>query len=246
MSGLQNRFGVRATGEKFPIDVVFVVDATESMNGLLETVKFKILSLDLDIAERLKLSNRILESLRVRLIVFRDLYDDPGTAFEVTGFYDLPAQQAEFADEVKNIVAKLGGDQPESGLEALFLAIRSEWRNEPKDLKRRHIIMLFTDQDAHELGAKIPTNLAQLPHPRTLSDLKKLWAPHRLNGLMNERARRLVLFAPDQVEGDSGFTPTVWVQIAQEWENVWMSVGEREGLRDVVWNEVVDKLVATI
>lgn len=246
MSGLQNRVGIRATGEKFPIDVVFVVDATESMNGLLETVKFKILSLDLDISERLKLSNRILESLRVRLIVFRDLYDDPGTAFEVTGFYDLPAQQAEFADEVKNIEAKLGGDQPESGLEALFLAIRSGWRNEPQDLKRRHIIMLFTDQDAHELGAKIPTNLVQPPHPRSLSDLKKLWAPHRLNGLMNERARRLVLFAPDQVEGDSGLTPTVWVQIAQEWENVWMSVGEREGLRDVVWNEVVDKLVATI
>lgn len=246
MSGLQNRVGIRATGEKFPIDVVFVVDATESMSGLLETVKFRILSLDSDIAERLKLSNRILESLRVRLIVFRDLYDNPKTAFEVTRFHDLPAQQAEFANAVKSIEAFDGGDQPESGLEALFVAIRSGWRNEPKDLKRRHIIMLFTDQDAHELGAKIPTDLAQLPHPRSLSDLKKLWAPHRLNGFMNERARRLVLFAPDQVEGDSGLTPTVWAQISQEWENVWMSVGEREGLRDVMWKEVVDKLVATI
>lgn len=246
MSGLQNRVGIRATGEKFPIDVVFVVDATESMSGLVEMVKFRILSLDSDIAERLKLSNRILESLRVRLIVFRDLYDDPETAFEVTGFHDFPAQKAKFADEVMNIEAKLGGDNPESGLEALFLAIRSGWRNEPQDLKRRHIIMLFTDQDAHELGAKIPTDLAQLPHPRSLSDLKKLWAPHRLNGFMNERARRLVLFAPNQLKGDSGLTPTVWAQISQEWENVLMSVGEREGLRDVMWNEVVDKLVATI
>ena len=246
MSGLQNRVGIRATGEKFPIDVVFVVDATESMSDLLETVKFRILSLDSDIAERLKKSNRSLESLRVRLIVFRDLYDDPETAFEVTRFHDLPTQRAEFADSIKHIYAFGGADDPESGLEALFLAIRSGWRNEPQDLKRRHIIMLFTDQDAHEFGAKIPTNLAQLPHPRSLSDLKRLWAPHKFNGLMNERARRLVLFAPEEVERDSVLTPTVWWQIAQEWENVWMSVGEREGLRDVVWNEVVDKLVATI
>jgi len=246
MSGLQNRVGIRATGEKFPIDVVFVVDATESMNMLLETVKFRILGLDADIAERLKVSNRILESLRVRLIVFRDLYDDPESAFEITRFFDLPTQQSEFAAAVKNIEAFGGGDQPESGLEALFLAMKSGWRNEPQDLKRRHIIMLFTDQDAHELGAKIPMKIAQPPHPRSLSDLKKLWAPHRLQGLMNDRARRLVLFAPDQVVDDSGTTPTVWSQISQEWENVWMSVGERDGLQDVLWDEVVDKLVATI
>ncbi len=246
MSGLQNRVGIRATGEKFPIDVVFVVDATESMNMLLETVKFRILGLDSDIAERLKVSNRILESLRVRLIVFRDLYDDPESAFEITRFFDLPTQQSEFAAAVKNIEAFGGGDQPESGLEALYLAMKSGWRNEPQDLKRRHIIMLFTDQDAHELGAKIPVKIAQPPHPRSLGDLKKLWAPHRLQGLMNDRARRLVLFAPDQVVDDSGTSPTVWAQISQEWENVWMIIGERDGLQDVLWDEVVDKLVATI
>ena len=246
MSGLQNRAGIRATGEKFPIDVVFVVDATESMTSLLETVKFKILSLDSDIAERLRKSNRVLESLRVRLIVFRDLYDDSESAFDVTRFFDLPTQQAEFAAAVKNIEAFGGGDQPESGLEALFLAMKSGWRNEPQDLKRRHIIMLFTDQDAHELGAKIPVRFAQPPHPRSLSDLKKLWAPHRLQGLMNDRARRMVLFAPDRVESGDGATSTVWAQISQEWENVWISIGEREGLQDVIWDEVVDKLVATI
>jgi hypothetical protein len=246
MSGLQNRAGIRATGEKFPIDVVFVVDATESMTSLLETVKFKILSLDSDIAERLRKSNRVLESLRVRLIVFRDLYDDSESAFDVTRFFDLPTQQAEFAATVKNIEAFGGGDQPESGLEALFLAMKSGWRNEPQDLKRRHIIMLFTDQDAHELGAKIPVRFAQPPHPRSLSDLKRLWAPHRLQGLMNDRARRMVLFAPDRVESGDGATSTVWAQISQEWENVWISIGEREGLQDVIWDEVVDKLVATI
>jgi hypothetical protein len=56
----------------------------------------------------------------------------------------------------------------------------------------------------------------------------------------------MVLFAPDRVESGDGATSTVWAQISQEWENVWISIGEREGLQDVIWDEVVDKLVATI
>jgi len=251
MSGLANRGGiqekVRPSGERFPIDVVFVVDATESMSSLLERVKIRVLTLDAALKEELERSKRVLDSLRVRLIVFRDLYDDPLSAFEVTNFFDLPTQRSEFENAVSRIAAYGGDDLVESGLEALFLAMRSAWRNEPQDLKRRHIIMLFTDQDAHDFGASIPTKYAQPPHPRTIADLKKLWGPPIRGGLMNERAKRLVLFAPDSITSNDGIVAsTLWAEMKEEWESVWMETRTGKGLLDLTWDVVVKTLVATI
>ncbi len=250
MSGLSNRGGVqqavRPSGERFPIDVVFVVDGTESMGPLLERVKLRMLTLDGQIEEELQRSKRVLDSLRVRLVVFRDLYEHQESAFEVTKFFELPNQRAEFESAVKGIEAFGGGDAPESGLEALFLAMRSAWRNEPKDLKRRHFILLFTDQDAHDLGAGIPVKYAQAPHPRTMADLKKLWGPPSRNGLMNERARRMVLFAPESISTNEGDLETRWAEMQSDWENVWIERRDEAGLIDLSWDDVVKTLVATI
>jgi len=250
MSGLANRGGLqhtmRPSGERFPIDVVFVVDGTESMGPLLERVKLRILALDGEIEEELRRSKRMLDSLRVRLIVFRDLYEHQESAFELTKFFDLPTQRAEFENAVKGIEAFGGGDAPESGLEALFLAMRSAWRNEPEDLKRRHIILLFTDQDAHDLGASIPVSYAQTPHPRTMADLKKLWGPRSRNGIMNERAKRMVLFAPESIPTNEGELGTQWAEMQSDWENVWIERRDEAGLIDLGWDDVVKTLVATI
>lgn len=250
MSGLANRGGlqqtVRPSGERFPIDVVFVVDGTESMGPLLERVKLRILALDGEIEEELRRSKRMLDSLRVRLIVFRDLYEHQESAFELTKFFDLPTQRAEFENAVKGIEAFGGGDAPESGLEALFLAMRSTWRNEPEDLKRRHIVLLFTDQDAHDLGASIPVSYAQTPHPRTMADLKKLWGPRSRNGIMNERAKRMVLFAPESIPTNEGELGTQWAEMQSDWENVWIERRDEAGLIDLSWDDVVKTLVATI
>ena len=250
MSGLANRGGLqhtmRPSGERFPIDVVFVVDGTESMGPLLERVKLRILALDGEIEEELRRSKRMLDSLRVRLIVFRDLYEHQESAFELTKFFDLQTQRAEFENAVKGIEAFGGGDAPESGLEALFLAMRSAWRNEPEDLKRRHIILLFTDQDAHDLGATIPVSYAQTPHPRTMADLKKLWGPRSRNGIMNERAKRMVLFAPESIPTNEGELGTQWAEMQSDWENVWIERRDEAGLIDLSWDDVVKTLVATI
>lgn len=73
MSGLVNRPGLQRmapSGERFPIDVVFVVDGTESMSVFVDSVKQRIGQLDADIAYRLRGTNRVLDSMRVRLIVF--------------------------------------------------------------------------------------------------------------------------------------------------------------------------------
>ena len=47
-------------------------------------------------------------------------------------------------------VAFGGGDDPEDGLEALAYAIRSKWNTE--GLKKRQLIVVWSDAPAHELG----------------------------------------------------------------------------------------------
>jgi hypothetical protein len=245
VSGLAGRNVTRLVG--YPIDIVFVVDATESMGPLLDTVKYHILQLEADLRAQLQESYKDIESLRARLIAFRDIIDHPESAIVSTDFFELPAQQEAFEAEIKGIRPFGGADAPESGLEALFIAMRSEWRREPRDLKRRHIIMLFTDQEAHPLGeVRIPLRYANEPHPRSMVDLKRLWGPPSEQALMDGRYRRLVLFAPSSVEVDGRRVATHWEQIAIEWENVVQVPVTSSGLKDVAWGQIIQALVATV
>jgi hypothetical protein len=245
VSGLAGRGPVGVV--RYPIDVVFVVDATESMGPLLQTVKHHILQLESDLRIQLKESGKDIDSLRARLIAFRDIIDHPESAIVATDFFDLPEQREAFEAEISGLKPRGGGDAPESGLEALFIAMRSEWRSEPRDLKRRHIIMLFTDQEAHPLGeVRIPLRYANEPHPKSMADLKRLWGPPSDKALMDGRYRRLVLFAPSSVEVDGRQVRTHWDQIANEWENVAQVPVSSTGLKDVVWSQIIRSLVATV
>ena len=257
MSNLENRLrAMKPLGGRYPVDLVFVVDGTESMSSCLETVKFNVLRLGDDLRERMSKDGKLLDSLRVRLIVFRDLYDDISTAFEVTPFFDLPAQKQEFERAVSAIQAFGGADPSESGLEALFLAIRSAWRNEPRNFKRRQVIVLFSDNDAHEIGgAEIPLKFAQHPHPKSFTDLKFLWERHDNQGSMNKHGKRLIMFAPDKVSislpdvvktGNDSWRDTIWLAIFQQWENCWIVPDTSVGLSDTDWDIVLSKLTSTL
>jgi len=233
---------------RYPIDIVFVVDATESMGPLLDTVKDRILRLESDLRARLQESGKDIDSLRARLIAFRDIIDDPESAIVATDFFDLPAQQDAFKSAILGIRPFGGADAPESGLEALFIAMRSEWRRVPRDLKRRHIIMLFTDQDAHELGeVRIPLKYANEPHPKSMAELKRLWGPPSDQALVDGRYRRLVLFAPAVVVVDGRLVKTHWEQIAAEWDDVSQVPMPLSGPDDEeLWRQIIMALVATV
>lgn len=258
MSGLGHRGGVsglqsglerrgQVAGAQYPIDVVFVVDCTESMAPLLDSVKSNILRLAEDIQRELERNGKVLHSLHARLVAYRDLYDHPESAFEITSFFELPERRSEFEAAVRGIVARGGGDLPESGLEGLFLALRSPWRNNPRDLRRRHIVMLFTDQDAHRFGdARIPLQFAQEPHPKSMSELTKMWGSVEAGGLMNGHAKRLVMFAPEYVADGDREVETQWAAIADTWDNAILVPGSSMGLADLEWETVLRQLVATI
>ena len=129
------------------MDIVFVIDATRSMEPLIEKVKNATLVFHDGLAEALRENKRIIRNLRARVIWFRDFYFDGKYAYGESPFFLLPEEKEAFHDFVASIEAKGGYDAPESALEALTLAMRSDFVQEGD--KKRHVIVLFTDEEAH-------------------------------------------------------------------------------------------------
>ena len=152
----------------------------------------------------LRENRRIIKNLRIKVIVFRDYYVDDKYAMEESRFFILPDEKQDFYNFVSRIKAGGGGDEPESGLEALALALKSNFVKDGD--KKRHVIVLFTDASAHPLEqqkdgvpSNYPTNMF-----RDLSELYETWgmdqvalgATRNVGEQMAKSSKRLVLFAP--------------------------------------------------
>lgn len=150
MDGLfQEMLGASNVDIDTNVDIVFAIDATESMQPLIDKVKSLTLSFREELEKGLKENRRIIKNLRIKVIVFRDYYVDDKYAMEESQFFILPEEKQEFYNFVSQIKAGGGGDEPESGLEALALALRSDFVKDGD--KKRHVIVLFTDASAHPL-----------------------------------------------------------------------------------------------
>jgi hypothetical protein len=80
-----------------------------------------------DVQRNLTEKGKNVDQLRVRVLAFRDFKADGVAALQESPFFPLPAERAGFSDFVNGLIAKGGGDAPESGLEAVALAINSPW-----------------------------------------------------------------------------------------------------------------------
>ncbi|MBO4556465.1 MAG: VWA domain-containing protein [Elusimicrobiales bacterium] len=186
------------------VDIVFAVDATGSMEPLIEKVKQLTVSLKDDIEKGLEDKHRKINNLRVKVIAFRDYYVDGDGAMEESDFFILPEEEDDFRDFVSNIRAGGGGDEPESGLEALALALRSDFVQDGD--KKRHIIVLFTDASAHPLEKQkdgVPSNYPANMF-KNLHEFYNKWGVGQESlGMssyeeqMSRNAKRLILFAPN-------------------------------------------------
>lgn len=186
------------------VDIVFVIDATESMQPLIDKVKKLTLSFREELEKGLEKNRRKINNLRIKVIVFRDYYVDDRYAMEESRFFILPEEKQDFYDFVSEIRAGGGGDEPESGLEALALALRSDFVKEGD--KKRHVIVLFTDASAHAFEQQkdgVPGNYPKRMF-ENLGDLYQAWgteqdalgaSPGFMVPMMHS-AKRLVLFAP--------------------------------------------------
>jgi len=220
------------------VDLVLCIDGTASMVPIIENVKESARNFYGKIVEALSKKERKVDGLRIKVIVFRDYYCDGDRAMEISDFFELPAQAEGFNRFVSSIEAVGGGDEPENGLEAIFLAMKSDWVKE--GVKKRHIIMVWTDASAHKLeeasGGSKPLNYPQ-DMPSTLTELSDQWNDSQ-SGMMNLAAKRLIVFAPDMYP---------WSTLGTEWDNaLWEPSEAGRGLGDTDVKTVLDVLAGSI
>jgi len=217
-------------GLQYAVDIVFAVDVTGSMTPILDQVKANALRFYDDVQTNLTEKGKNVDHLRVRVIAFRDLGAEGAGALTESPFYALPDQQADFSAFVNGLVAEGGGDAPESGLEAVALAINSDWTRAGD--RRRQVIVVWTDQPAQPLGAAPPPPEYAGVIPADFSALTDLWENEQ--GTMGVGSKRLILFAPD---GPG------WSDISSVWENVVHHPSKAgEGLSDVDYGTIVDSI----
>lgn len=228
----------------YAIDMVFCIDATGSMNGLIDMVKENAINFYSDVINTLEKKNKHASQIRVKVVVFRDYVADKKDAMLVTDFFDLPKETSEFKECINSIVARGGGDEPEDGLEALAYAIRSKWNT--ASTKRRHIIVVWTDASTHDLGygksvSGYPSNMAA-----DIVELSEWWGDgygQSESEYMDQSAKRLILFAPDYVKG----VETTWNKISDNWDEViHVAAKAGAGLAEVDYGEVLDSIANSV
>ncbi|NUT95937.1 MAG: VWA domain-containing protein [Saccharothrix sp.] len=226
---------VAAASLQYAVDIVMCVDATASMTPTLKNVKNSALSFPARLAQEMAGKGRSISSLRLKVIAFRDFGDRADDALVESAFFKVPDELDGFEHAVRSLSAAGGGDEPESGLEALAVAMASDWETGLD--RRRHVIVMFTDASAHPLGDHRQTSASGYPEgiPSSLDRLYAQWGHSQSpDALMENSAKRLLIFAPERYP---------WDGIADDWNHTLFFPSEAgEGLEE--WE--MDQIIATI
>lgn len=184
----------------YTCDIVMCIDKTGSMSDFIDDVKNNLVTFHSDLSEYCEKHGRKIGNFRIKMIFFGDLAESYITE---TRFYSLPGEETEIRRQVDGIRIEGGDDYPENGLESVALAINSDWGK--KGSRRRQIIIVYTDADAHPIEKFARKRRFPDGIPQTMKELTASWHA------MNERSKRLILFAPAE-----GF----WNYLSGNWDNV--------------------------
>lgn len=132
------------------VDVVMCIDGSAIMSNVIDEVKLRVLSFGNEYIEAMSEVDNTVKELRIKVIVFRE-FGKEGKAIEESKFFTLPADDAEFTEFVRNIQAVGGGETSSNALEALALALKSDWTT--KGHRRRYGIMMFSNGGIVPFGA---------------------------------------------------------------------------------------------
>jgi hypothetical protein len=222
-----------STSLRYAVDIVFCIDVTGSMYPVLDQVKEGALTFHKRLEESMAAKDKAISNLRLRVVAYRDFRDNASDALQQSPFYAVPEQVGEFEAFVRRLSAGGGGDEPESGLEALAVALGSDWERGLD--RRRHIVALFTDASAHPLGVGNSASTYPQAAPATIDDLMEMWGySGSQSAPMENAAKRLLLFAPDT---------TPWNVIAADWNNtIYMPSRAGEGLNEYEFTEIIDAI----
>jgi hypothetical protein len=157
----------RGQGQGRPVDIIFVMDVTESMQPYIDAVKQNVIAFAQDLANNHR-------DYRLGLITFEDYvvskYPDCNCAYR----NHMTSNVEEFTKWVGSLHAGGGGDIPEDQLDALAYATTFPLRPEAQG-----ILILITDAPDHHLGdgsASSQHDQAFWDHHTAGTDVTKLTA----------------------------------------------------------------------
>ena len=218
---------------EYCVDIVMCIDATGSMAPIIDEVKNNAMSFHKQLSEAMEESGKYIGQLRVKVIVFRDYICDTDAMVE-SQFFTLPEESVGFKSFIEKIEAIGGGDAPENALEAMTLAIKSDWTL--AGFKRRHVILMFTDAPALTLTERRDCDRYPSDMPKSLAELNEMWEgeSQRFAGNYQISAGRLIAFVPDIDQ---------WHELST-WSRCWpMYSSANGGLKEVSMDIVFDVLV---
>ncbi|KDR79309.1 hypothetical protein GALMADRAFT_63585 [Galerina marginata CBS 339.88] len=151
------------------IDVIFLLDCTESQQPYIDTVRNHVKDAIPMINSQADLKGG---TARYRTIGFRD-HREQGCDWLVKA-HNFTADATVLADQLSSLVASGGGDGPEAQIDGLDAARRSPFR-----LTAKRIVMLLTDSPPHGIGE--PGDSVPEDHPDALTHQKILKDYNRVN-----------------------------------------------------------------
>lgn len=223
-------------GLKYNVDIVMCIDCTGSMGRLLDTVKTNALKFYPDLKAACEEKDKNVDELRIKVIAFRDYNADGADGMHETEFFNIPEKEEDFKKYIMALRPDGGGDEPENGLEAVALAMNSDWTIGGD--RRRHIVIVWSDASAHPLEAPITKN-SYYPAgmPENFDELTDWWEDEQ-GGKMNKSAKRLLIFAPDAYP---------WSDMGLNFQNaIHFPAKAGEGLSDVDYQTILASIVNSI
>lgn len=211
----------------FAVDLVFCVDISGSMGGQLAQVKSNLITLYEKMEELMLSEEKYVTELRAKVIVFSDIYVDGENGLQETRMYELPLEEEELSEYVQDIELLYGGDTPESGLEALGMAMQSSWKED--GINKRDVIFIWSDAPALPLRPESWPDFVPPVLYRSLETMTDAWE----NDERNIDGKRLILFTPEAEP---------WTTINNTWSNVFSYPHQAAGA-DVDFDTVLDVIV---
>ena len=168
------------------------------MAPIIEEVKGNALSFYQKFIDAMEENDKEVDQLRIKVISFRDYGCDDEPMVE-SQFFTLPDQNEEFKNFVNGIEAKGGGDGSANALEAIALALKSDWTTGGS--RRRYIIFVHSVASVLPLGERSDCPNYPSGLPQNIAQLGSWWegTDQTLGSAYQPKAGRLVAFVPNAV-----------------------------------------------
>lgn len=212
----QQQIKIDQQGASYNVDIVFCIDATSSMQPIIDQVKENAKQIPSEISVKSEEKGKKIKQLRMKLIEYRDLVEDStGQMVE----YDFTDDPEIFKSNVDGIVADGGGDYPESTFDAILKACDSDWY--AGQGKKRKIIIVMTDDKPREIHE---SSLKEGESPTVTTVI------NRYLGMSESNEGRLLIVAPECEE---------YSQLSQAEFTEYIKASPGQGLADIGFYDTV-------